>query len=168
VTAAAQRTMTYDYRSSTAPDITVMPGRTAQPHVVKRTAAQLRAEEARATRKAMRILAATTVLLTLIGFLVYSQVRLDELTRQLTDIQNKTTVVQSDNTRLESELSSKISLDKVEDYAENTLGMVKVENYQIQYVDLSGQDKVVVSGNKTYAKTSSAASGLKAKLKSLF
>ena len=46
------------------------------------------------------------------------------------------------------ELDSAISLEKVDDYAQNVLGMVKVENYQISYIDISGGDTVTQSGGK--------------------
>ena len=39
--------------------------------------------------------------------------------------------------------------DKIENYAENVLGMVKAESYQISYIDLSEGDKIVVSGDRT-------------------
>ncbi|MEG1613921.1 MAG: hypothetical protein RR343_00355 [Oscillospiraceae bacterium] len=42
-----------------------------------------------------------------------------------------------------------MSLNKVDDYAQNVLGMVKQEGYQIEYVDLEGSDQVLVSGGKT-------------------
>ena len=51
--------------------------------------------------------------------------------------------------RLSMKLDSMISLEHVEEYAENTLGMTKVEGYQMEYIDLSGNDKVVLSGDKT-------------------
>ena len=51
--------------------------------------------------------------------------------------------------RLSMKRYSMISLEHVEEYAENTLGMTKVEGYQMEYIDLSGSDKVVLSGDKT-------------------
>ena len=91
----------------------------------------------------------SALLLTMIGFSIYSRVRLDELDRQLTQINSDTDIIVSENTRLKSEINSRISLDKVEEYAQNELGMVKVENYQIKYIDLDAKDQVVVSGNKS-------------------
>ena len=58
-------------------------------------------------------------------------------------------VEQGENVRLNMQLDSMISLEKVENYAKDELGMTKVEGYQIEYIDLSGADTVTVSGNKS-------------------
>ena len=55
----------------------------------------------------------------------------------------------SETVRLQMQLNSIVSIDKVKDYAENTLGMVKIESSQVEYIDLSGENKVILSGNKT-------------------
>ena len=40
---------------------------------------------------------------------------------------------------------SSVNLDEVEKYAVNTLGMVKMDNSQIEYVSLTNPDTVTVS-----------------------
>lgn len=151
--AAMQRTEAYDYRRSNAMPKPAEPSRrrapAPAPHVVKKTSAQLKSESRKATLKAIKIMIVSALLLTMIGFSIYSRVRLDELDRQLTQINSDTDIIVSENTRLKSEINSRISLDKVEEYAQNELGMVKVENYQIKYIDLDAKDQVVVSGNKS-------------------
>ena len=77
------------------------------------------------------------------------QTKYDTLSNEITAIQNEIDIVEGENVRLNAELSSKISSDKVENYAENVLGMVKAENYQISYIDLSEGDEIVVSGDKS-------------------
>ena len=47
------------------------------------------------------------------------------------------------------QLNSLASLDKVEDYAINKLGMVKQEGYQVEYIDLALDDKVVLANGTT-------------------
>ena len=90
------------------------------------------------------------VFFSLIAFQIYSRVQVDELDRQLDTINSEISILDSENTRLNMQLDSIISLDKVDEYAQNTLGMVKVENYQVSYVDLSKGDKVSVSGGKVH------------------
>ena len=51
----------------------------------------------------------------------------------------------SENTRLVVELNSKVSLEKVEDYAVSVLGMNKLERYQVHYFGNGGTDKVVLA-----------------------
>lgn len=77
------------------------------------------------------------------------QTKYDTISNEITTIQNEIDIVEGENVRLNAELSSKISSDRIENYAENVLGMVKAENYQISYIDLSHGDEIVVSGDKT-------------------
>lgn len=77
------------------------------------------------------------------------QARSNELSKQISSIENKISIAQSESVRLNAQLSNRISTDKIETYAEDVLGMVKAESYQISYIDLSEGDKIVVSGDKT-------------------
>ncbi len=77
------------------------------------------------------------------------QTRYDTISNEITSIQSEIDIVEGENVRLNAELSSKISSDRIESYAENVLGMVKAENYQISYIDLSHGDEIVVSGDKS-------------------
>lgn len=126
------------------------PRRAPRPRVVRKTKAQLRAEARRSRAVAIRILTVATVLFTMIAFQIYSQVRVDELDHQLNDINRQISIVESDNARLNMMLDASISLDKVDDYARNKLGMVKVSDYQVNYVKLSEADSVEVSGGKIH------------------
>ena len=95
-------------------------------------------------------MAIATVLFLVLGFQIYSHVRVEELNRQIETTNSSISVMQSENTRLKMDLNASASLDKVEDYAVNELGMVKVENYQVNYLNLSSGDSVEVSGGKTH------------------
>ncbi|MBO4338836.1 MAG: hypothetical protein K5755_00260 [Clostridiales bacterium] len=89
------------------------------------------------------------VLLAVLGMLIYMQAKLDNVNRQIARTEKTLEETRSETVRLQMELNSIISIDKVEDYAVNTLGMVKIESGQVEYIDLSGEDKVILSGNKT-------------------
>jgi cell division protein FtsL len=88
-------------------------------------------------------------LLMVLGMLIYMQAKLDDVNRQIARSQKTLEETMSETVRLQMKLNSIISIDKVEDYAVNTLGMVKIESGQVEYIDLSGEDKVILSGNKT-------------------
>lgn len=88
-------------------------------------------------------------LLMVLGMLIYMQAKLDDVNRQIARSQQTLEETMSENVRLQMKLNSIISIDKVEDYAVNTLGMVKIESGQVEYIDLSGEDKIILSGNKT-------------------
>ena len=98
------------------------------------------------------VLKAGTVLfclLAVLGMLIYMQAKLDDVNRQIARTQKTLEETASETVRLQMEINSIISIDKVEDYAVNTLGMVKIESGQVEYIDLSGDNKVTKSGNKT-------------------
>lgn len=86
------------------------------------------------------------------------------LDKQISSIESKIDIQEGEAVRLNAELSSKISSDKIENYAENVLGMVKAESYQISYIDLSEGDEIVVSGDKTVG----GQSDISNKIKELF
>ena len=81
--------------------------------------------------------------------LLVMQARCETITSQISDLREQMDIAEGENVRLTAELNSLISSEKIEDYAFNKLGMVKAESYQINYIDLSEGDKVVVSGGKS-------------------
>ena len=92
----------------------------------------------------------------MLSALLYGRIKVDELDRQISAAETKITTAQSENVRLNMQLDSMISLENVEEYARDNLGMVKMESYQIEYIDLSGTDKVTLSGSKTLNANSSS------------
>lgn len=77
-----------------------------------------------------------------------ARAELTEQSDRLAKLEKQLTVAQSENTRLNMELDSRVSLDNVETYARDVLGMSKQERYQIEYIDLSGGNKLVLSENQ--------------------
>lgn len=88
------------------------------------------------------------VCVVLIFTLLMLHAQRDRLTAEIGTQKNRLSIAQSENVRLNAELSSKLSMSKIENYAENKLGMVKADNFQITYIDRSKGDKIVVSGNR--------------------
>ena len=70
-----------------------------------------------------------------------------ELIRQIAAVESKIEVAKSENVRLNAELNGKISITKIDAYAVDVLGMTKMENYQVECIDLSKGDKVLYSGS---------------------
>jgi hypothetical protein len=81
---------------------------------------------------------------------MYLNCTLDATANSITKIENEINMARSENIRLSSALEGMVSIDKVEDYAENQLGMVKLENYKITYFNSDEGNHVVVSGGKHY------------------
>lgn len=109
-----------------------------------------------------KIMCFCAVCVSLMVVLLVMQTKNDNLTAEISAVQNDIKIAQGENVRLNAELNSMIASDRIEEYAETELGMVKAESYQINYIDLSEGDEIVVSGEKTLAEKEEN------KLKSLF
>lgn len=81
--------------------------------------------------------------------LLIMESKCNALDKQISSVQSELSIAQGESVRLNAELNSMMSTEKIENYAENVLGMVKAESYQISYIDLSEGDKIVVSGDRT-------------------
>lgn len=111
-----------------------------------------------------KLMAFGLVCFVLMSCLLYLRAQSDSLTSQIADVKSKIDIADGESIRLNAELSAIMSSQKIDDYAENVLGMVKAEGYQISYIDLSEGDEIVVSGKKTLDGDTS----LSQKLKKLF
>lgn len=134
----------------------------ARPRLVRRPApsiAQLRVQQKAAFRQTLKVLSLSALVMVLFAARIYGNVRLDEVNHDYAQLQDEWNIVSSENTRLQMELQSKVSLERVDEYATNVLGMVKQGSYQIEYVDLSGANGVVVAdGEKTDGQSDSSQS----------
>lgn len=119
----------------------------------KKTYRQAKSEMRAARLQAAKIITVSFMLLIMISALIYGRMKVDELDRQIQNTKTELSAAQSENVRLNMEIDSLITLKNVEEYAQTNLGMVKMENHQIEYIDLSGEDKATVSGNKTLKKS---------------
>lgn len=140
--------------TSTAP--AVSPGRRTgqpleRPRVIRKTRKQREAESKRTRALAIRVLAIATAFLVAIGIQIYSHLRVENLSRSIAACQTKLSAVQSENTQLTMQINSNVALSKVDDYAKNTLGMVKVKDYQVNYISTNDQDAVLISGGKSHS-----------------
>lgn len=75
---------------------------------------------------------------------------LDKKVNAIAKIEKQISLAESENVRLNSELEGMISFDKLKDYAENTLGMVLLEDYKITFFESEEENQVVLSGGKSY------------------
>ena len=101
-----------------------------------------------AAKKSLKLIGFALFFLGMFAMLLYNRLRTDELTREIDKADAVLTQAQGENVRLSMALDSMISLEHVEDYAKNNLGMTKVEGYQIEYIDLSGADEVVKNSGR--------------------
>lgn len=75
---------------------------------------------------------------------VYNQVQLTELTEQINTATQDLEEAESLEIQLNMEASQKMNGTAVEEYAQNELGMSKVTNGQVTYVDVAQEDQGTV------------------------
>ena len=84
----------------------------------------------------VKILGIACVALALMFSIIYGKAELSSLYEKQSALEAELTQLMSDNVSLESELATKTGLSKVEDYAENQLGLKKLDKSQIEYVEV--------------------------------
>lgn len=96
----------------------------------------------------------------LLGTVIYSLDRRNTMFNKVADKNQELSLVKSDNVRLQAELESRISAKNVEDYAENVLGMKRIDSKtQIKYIKIQTGDVVNIPEQEK---------GLGAKIKGFF
>lgn len=85
-----------------------------------------------------RILTIITVSLLSLSMLfgvLYTYAKKNELNHEISNLQNQLSVAQSENTRINSELNALVSMNMIEKYAVDELGMTKIRKGQAIYID---------------------------------
>ena len=96
---------------------------------------------------------ASCAVITIVCLMISSQVKITELTEQVTKAQTQLSEEQSEYTQLTMRVEASLSLDQVNDYATKKLGMTPTENYQIQYINMeTGDSGEVVENDKSWFK----------------
>lgn len=122
------------------------------PHLVpeKRVNENVRIEKAReSTKSVARIAVLSVMVLAMFGTLVYERVELMKVNSEVAKLEERISDAESETVRLESEFNSLFSIDSIEKYAEEELGMVKRQKYQIRYFTNDGEDEIVIYDGQT-------------------
>lgn len=136
--AAPQRSPTQPQKSP------ARPVKVPEPH---KTSAQRQRESTDALRRTVKTIFVSGLLISLLGGMLYSEVRQDELSHAYHKLENQMAIAQSENTRLNMALGAKLSLDKVEAYAREKLGMVK-NDAAVECVNIPQDSEVLLAGGK--------------------
>lgn len=86
------------------------------------------------------------VMVTMVAFIIYNKVMLTELGADINRANANLTQLQSTNVRLATELESRSSLRTLEEYASAQMGMAKLDQSQIIYMDMSEGDRIEIQG----------------------
>ncbi|MBR6385202.1 MAG: cell division protein FtsL [Ruminococcus sp.] len=82
------------------------------------------------------------VTVAMLGMVVYSFNRRSSAYNEVTALNSKLNLAQAENIRLQTEVDNKMSAKNVEEYAENVLGMQKIDSSQIKYIKIHTDDVV--------------------------
>ena len=91
-----------------------------------------------------KILCGTLAIMAVTFAFILGKVQLTELNAAVSQANKNLETLQSETTRLDMELESMISLKNVEELAAS-MGLSRVESYQVEYISLAQGDKVVVA-----------------------
>ncbi len=95
----------------------------------------------------------TLAMILVVGVLLcaflYGKAEESTLQAQIAEKNREIDIVYSENVRMFTELEGRTSLSKVEDYAENVLGLQKLDKSQIEYVQLNTDNVVEINESET-------------------
>ncbi len=104
-------------------------------------------------KRALQASAFAAVWLVILAGMLLSRAKSDELDHEIDKVQSQIRIAEGENVRLNATLDAAVSMDRVDAYAEDVLGMVKAENYQITYINMSAGDEILLSGDKAKPET---------------
>ena len=84
----------------------------------------------------------------LLGALIYGKVENTAIHSEIAAQTRYVEMLESENVRMQSELEEKTALKSVESYAEDILGMQKLDKSQIEYVSISNGNVVDIPENE--------------------
>lgn len=108
------------------------------------TKTEFETETRNSRRIITRVCAFALVALMFFGPLIYCRIVHTERQYDLVQAQKDLKVAENYEIELRTKLNAMISKESIKDYAENKLGMVKRENYQINYFDISEEGGVIL------------------------
>lgn len=96
----------------------------------------------------VKICMVAIMFVSLFAVMLYGKFQLNALNLEMDRMQKKLEIAQSENVRLNMESDSRVSLDKVEEYAVTRLGMIKKENYHAEYVAIEEEKAPKTKGGE--------------------
>lgn len=81
----------------------------------------------------------------LIGTVIYGRVQTNEVYTKIAELQTEYDDLTARNISMKSEMEGKMTVKKIEEYAEDVLGLRPLNQSQIEYIQLQTEDAVTVS-----------------------
>ncbi len=109
-----------------------------------KTKKELHNDRAKDARLVVRVMSASFLLVLLLSVQIFTNLKLNEYAGLYAEEQARLATAKSENIRLQAAYDAMISPEKIAEMAEQKFGMVKREQSQVTYFDLSKEDKVVI------------------------
>lgn len=93
---------------------------------------------------AFSVLFKALVIVAVLYAVLYGKVETNRLFNEISSLQTELASLQGENIALAAEFESATSLKNVEDYAENVLGLQKLDKAQIEYVELESDTVIEI------------------------
>lgn len=103
----------------------------------RKTRTQLVSEQKASAVKAVKVMIISLVVMGMLFSVLYTYAAKNELYHEISSLETELAVAESENTRINSELDSLVSMSMIDQYAVEELGMTKVQSNQIMYIDSS-------------------------------
>jgi hypothetical protein len=93
---------------------------------------------------AIKVFIAGVLALLLFSVVINSYVQLNEVYSAISDANTELSDLRSENVRMQTELEGKASISNIKEYAEDHLGLQKLDKSQIQYIEIQTEDSVTI------------------------
>lgn len=87
------------------------------------------------------------LMFSLVGWKIYCSAQYNEMTNRVSALEHEYEVLENEEIQLHVTQDSKANLRTVEEIASGQLGMHKIEQYQVTYVNLENEDRAEVIDN---------------------
>ena len=91
-----------------------------------------------------KIMIGSILALVLFSLVINSYVQPNEVYSQISAAESTLNDLQSENVRMQTQLEGQASIRNIKEYAEDRLGLQKLDRSQIQYIQIQTEDEVVV------------------------
>lgn len=105
-------------------------------NITVKSAQQIYKEEKLCAKKTAFLCVVALVVVSFLAVTLYSFALSNELTRQVSSVENEISLQQSEYISLKSRLDSMVSISMIDEYAVNELNMSKAKRNQIQYINV--------------------------------
>ena len=83
-------------------------------------------------------------IVTVCALMIFNQMKLNEVSNQISDINIKLTALTGENIRLQNHIDSSVSVKEIDKFATEQLGLIKPQTAQIEYLSLATNDRVEI------------------------